>query len=209
MQSVVAQEFETIVVEDIVRYLGKTDKDPYLDYSVSFTYPSKHGNKDVLAKLQKHFIHYTMGEAFSLLTPEEAVKACIADWKTAYNKEMANSSSPAVGWKVTCRNSITLINETLLQLKTEGELYSLTNRIIETTTYALFNRHTGAEYSLNDIFKPEINRKYKLIPETSFAVTETGILFAGEVSRTVQYTEIFPYLNENTPVWTFAEDKMK
>jgi len=93
---------------------------------------SVYSNKAVLEKLQKQFMSHLLGEKYSALTPNKAVEALIADWKTEYNEiiqeelEMLETDSDfgmRTMWDMDCNNAILFENEVLLQLKMEGDFY--------------------------------------------------------------------------------------
>ena len=163
--------FKTIAVEAVLKHpKGVSDTDG-LTYKINLTYPAGHSEKAVLEKLQQQFIAHTLGKKYSSLAPEEAVNACIADWKAAYNEGTANVDEFDfwLRWKMVADNSILFMNEELLQLETNSSVYDGGNYDAGGMSYHLFNLTTGDEYSCDDIFKPESaeNIRRLIIPELS------------------------------------------
>ena len=154
-------KFETINFENFEKHpKGKAATDG-ISYKINFLYPSAYSEQAVLQKLQTAFIHYTLGERFISLAPEEAMDAYVAVWKQAYYnevEELQNANSDpnfVIGWHIECCNSILFMNDALVQLQTKDGWYPHGAHVYESSSLHLFNLQTGDEYSRDDIFKPE------------------------------------------------------
>ena len=168
-------KIKTIVIEDFVNHSVTTDDDLRLNYNVSFSYPSEYGNKAVLEILQRKFISYSLGEKYSLLTPEEAVNAFIADRKAEYLEEIKDRRLEVSGCQIECRNDILFVSDTLLQLNVfSSEQWSGSRRFEETSSTRL-NIKTGAEENLANKSAETIETELSLDPLTA----DEGVVING------------------------------
>ena len=101
---------KTIYVDDVI-YHPMTEE-AGLKYKVNITYPSAYGDKAVLETLQRKIIFYSLGEKYSLLTPEEAVDAFVADQKANYLEEIKGRRLEVSGCFIECNNDILFVSDT-------------------------------------------------------------------------------------------------
>ena len=136
---------KTIYVDDVI-YHPMTEE-AGLKYEVNFTYPSAYGDKTVLETLQQKIIIYSLGEKYSLLSPEEAVNAYIADRKAEYLEEIIGRRIEVSGCWIVCNNEILFVSDTLFQLNVVSSEQWVGSRYFETPSSTVFNIKTGAEYN--------------------------------------------------------------
>jgi len=152
--------FKTIEVDEFVKHPNATADYEGLECKITFTYPVKHENKEILATLQSKFIEYVLGKKYASLTPEEAVKACIEEWKKGYAediKEFEDDDFPAyaVSYEYIYSDTILFVNDVLLQMKTNKYVYGGGAHGFSSASAHLFNLKTGTEYTQSDIFQTE------------------------------------------------------
>jgi len=96
-------EFTTINVEKTYHLLGNKDN-PNCDLQLTFTYPVKYTNKEILQKIQILFISSYFGEAYETFSPEEAASKYTEDYLESYKEleedyvdELKNAENAPVG----------------------------------------------------------------------------------------------------------------
>lgn len=77
--------FDSIRVDESYHLLGKPEN-PNCTLQITFTYPTKMADKEVLRRLQQRFVADYFGEKYETLTPEEAVKRYTADYLANYKE---------------------------------------------------------------------------------------------------------------------------
>ena len=201
-QKSASMEFKTIETKEFIKHPMATEDYQGLGYEIVFTYPSGFGDKAILETLQRKFIEYVLDKKYVALTPEEAVKACIEDWKKLYDEDMQeyDETEYILYFDFIHKDTILFVNDVLLQMR--HDFYESTGGAHGNGGYAahLFNLKTGEEYKRNDIFKIENEDQIRalIIAEllkfwedndvdfaeegvwrdcTSFAVSSEGITF--------------------------------
>ena len=145
-------KFKTIEINEFLKHPHATEDYQGLRYEISFTYPSEFENKDVLAILQSKFIEHVLGKKYVSLSPEDAVKACIEDWKKEYKSDIEDEP---FAYEYIYFDTISFVNDVLLQMKSYGYSYKGGAHGSGGFNAILFNIQTGKEYSRNNIFKLE------------------------------------------------------
>jgi hypothetical protein len=238
-QSSSSLKFKTIEVNEFIEDPESMYGHYGLRYNIRFTYPSEYKDKAILDTLQRKFITCVLGKKYALLTPNEAINACIKDLKKNY---LANTIDGPLNHAYFYSDTILLETNRLLQLQTEEYRYMAGAHGTGCYSTYLFNLQTGKGYSRNDIFKSEANENIRNLirdelyqyweedlnydidavwtEETNFAVTSQGIMILyndyelgyyalGRPKITIPYDKIFPYLRQDTPVWDLAKEKSK
>jgi hypothetical protein len=192
-------EFKTIVLDEFVKNPKDTPDAGGLQYVIHFTCPSRHRDKTVLKTLQQKFVARAFGEEYISLTPEKAVNASFADWKTKYINE---TDEEPLDYLFVSLDSIIYMNDNMLQIIEYSYIQAGGAHGFGGFSSYLYNLHTGEEYSRDDIFKPEsasqinsliisethnyqnvedISRSFTTdmdtwTDETQFALTEKGMI---------------------------------
>ena len=150
--------FKTIEIKDYLQHPKGTQEYQGLDYTISFTYPSHYGDKTVLHTLQQSFITTVLGKKYASLSPQEAVNACINDWKEEYltdTQEFPFEDDDYIpGYSYVALDTVTLVTDRLLQLKVESYMNQGGTHGIGATWATLYDLQTGQELGRNDVFDP-------------------------------------------------------
>lgn len=78
-------KFDSISV-DKTYYLLENPENPNCNLQISFTYPARYDNKEILKKIQEQFVYSYFGEIYKDLTPEEAVAKYTEDYLNSYKE---------------------------------------------------------------------------------------------------------------------------
>ena len=96
-------QFDSIQVDKTYHLLENPDN-PNCNLQLSFTFPSHFSNKEILKKVQDHFVLSYFGESYKDLTPEEAVARYSDDYlatykelETEFKKELERKDDLPVG----------------------------------------------------------------------------------------------------------------
>lgn len=76
-------KFDSISV-DKTYYLLENPENPNCNLQISFTFPSRYDDKEILKKIQEQFVYSYFGEIYKELTPEEAVAKYTEDYLDSY-----------------------------------------------------------------------------------------------------------------------------
>ncbi|GHT78864.1 hypothetical protein AGMMS50262_21950 [Bacteroidia bacterium] len=154
---------------------------------IQFTYPTVYHNSTVLQKLQKVFVENAFGKEISSFSPTDAPGAF-------YNKEFPNPE------------------KTTIYLQTNTFYYNWNNLISYTVEKPnrqegfIVDMQTQKNCVFSDLFRPdsrkEIARLLKNEPTDNFYTDGNGITFIYSPTQkiTLSYTEIEPFLRENSPL---------
>ncbi len=76
-------QFDSISVDRTYHLLENPDN-PNCNLQISFTFPVKYSNKEILQKIQKQFVLSCFGDTYENATPQEAIERYTQDYLSAY-----------------------------------------------------------------------------------------------------------------------------
>ena len=95
--------FDSISV-DKTYHLLENPENPNCNLQITFTYPAKYDNKDILKKIQQQFVYSYFGDGYENLSPEEATAKYTEDYlnnykdlEDEYKAEVAKADETPVG----------------------------------------------------------------------------------------------------------------
>ena len=95
--------FDSISV-DKTYHLLENPENPNCNLQINFIYPAKYDNKDILKKIQQHFVYSYFGDGYENLSPEEATAKYTEDYlnnykdlEDEYKAEVAKADETPVG----------------------------------------------------------------------------------------------------------------
>lgn len=96
-------QFASIEKEETYHLLGNQDN-PNCDLQLSFTYPVKYADKEILNKVQKLFTFSYFGETYEVYSPQEAVNKYVESYlemykelEEYYTEDLKNADTSPVG----------------------------------------------------------------------------------------------------------------
>lgn len=142
-------KFNTLQVEETYHLMNNPDY-PNCNLQLSFTYPVKYSNSNILSKIQKLFVSSYFGESYENYSPEEAITEYKNDYLAMYKEleddyaeELNQADESAVGsWYSYYENSS---NEILYN---KGDLLSYTVNF-ENYTGGAHGSHSSTNYVIN------------------------------------------------------------
>lgn len=154
--------FDSISVEKTYHLLDNPEN-PNCNLEIKFIYPSSYKDKEMLSKLNSHFISSYFGEEYEDLSPEEAVKRYTDDYLEAYKDleedfkaEVARSEDSPVGawfsYYEMSQNEITYNSNGIISYRVSFENYTGGAHGAHSFNNHVISLETGKEITENDIF---------------------------------------------------------
>ena len=155
-------QLDSIQVDKTYHLLENPDN-PNCNLQLSFTFPSHFSNKEILKKVQDHFVLSYFGESYKDLTPEEAVARYTDDYLAAYKeletefkKELERKDDLPVGawfsYYEMSSDEITYNRNGLLSYTVYFENYTGGAHGAHTYTNHVLNLNTGNALTEEEIF---------------------------------------------------------
>lgn len=154
--------FSTISKEETYHLLGNAEN-PNCNLQLSFTYPVKYTDKEILSKIQTLFTSSYFGEVYEQLPPEQAVDQYVKDYlemykelEEDYKEDLRNAATTPVGaWYAyyeTSANDIVFNKDNLISYTVSFENYTGGAHGTHSTTNHVIDLAKGEFLTEEDIF---------------------------------------------------------
>jgi hypothetical protein len=139
-------QFDTIMVNEQYHLLGDSTN-PSCTLESTFIYPSDYKDKDILRKINRHFLISFFGEDNASVSPEEAMVNYANKYISEY-KEIENDFLDAI--KNTDEKTIIETSYTYLEMSSNDILYNKSNLICFAVSVEYFTGGAHGEHGYNN-----------------------------------------------------------
>lgn len=212
--------FTTQKVDETYHLMNNPDY-PNCNLQLSFTFPNKYSNPDILGKIQKCFVSSYFGDVYENFTPEEAVKKYTEDYLEMYKEleeeyadELKNADKTAVGswysYYESSSNEIVYNMDGLLSFVVSFENYTGGAHGEHAVTNRVINLETGEFLKEEDLFIDNFeNNLAQILIDNIAEQNELGDSRELENVGYFSVDEIYPngnfYIDEEGITYTFNE----